>query len=272
MNIKPNSDLSMRHLLVVVLLSAFLATAIAALFYWIYFGFRPSNISYDLAKWGATGDFFGGILNPIFGLLGLVALLLTLMQTERALRQNEEMLQLTQRQLTLSADELKRSADAAERHVIHLEKESGKEEVRRVIETISSEMDFQLSATLFDDDLLVPLNLPQNTSVDTFLEKLTNHLLAEGRKDTIYQFASTKMNREFRDITAKLLNLLDFITQYLSLTNGTKSPLTEHYILKYSDVCTRLFLNNFIDNESLALFSRDEKNFAQLRSIRKGWE
>jgi len=73
--------------------------------YWKTFGYGLDKISPEMSKWGETGDFFGGILNPIFGFFSLMALLMTLQQTEKSLKQSEE-------ELRLSREEMKRSADA----------------------------------------------------------------------------------------------------------------------------------------------------------------
>jgi hypothetical protein len=53
-------------------------TCILAIFavigvYWKYFHCFP--ISRDTAKWGAFGDYFGGVLNPIIGMANLIALI-----------------------------------------------------------------------------------------------------------------------------------------------------------------------------------------------------
>jgi len=59
-------------------------------FYW--FTFCPFNDCFVLAnieKWGQTGDFFGGVLNPFFTLLGLYFVGITIRQNQQALRQND---------------------------------------------------------------------------------------------------------------------------------------------------------------------------------------
>lgn len=83
-------------------IAAMLWTAFLTLMYLYKFDWR---ITSDLTRWGQTGDFFGGVLNPMFGLLSLLALLATLRQTEKSQQQSEE-------ELRLSREEMKRSADA----------------------------------------------------------------------------------------------------------------------------------------------------------------
>lgn len=91
----------------VIMVAIFAGVLIGATIYayWNFFGFGLDKITNDLGKWGQTGDFFGGVLNPAFGFLTVVLLLRTLQQTERSLKQSEE-------ELRLSREEMKRSADA----------------------------------------------------------------------------------------------------------------------------------------------------------------
>ena len=45
---------------------------------YVYVHFFPGEIEADHSRWGEFGDFLGGTLNPFFALLGLLALLLTI--------------------------------------------------------------------------------------------------------------------------------------------------------------------------------------------------
>lgn len=65
---------------IVIALAAFFALTVVLTLYVSHF---QNPISDSHAVWGQFGDFFGGTLNPIFGLLSLVAILATLfVQTE----------------------------------------------------------------------------------------------------------------------------------------------------------------------------------------------
>lgn len=89
--------------IVAIFAAVFIVGALGA--YWFHFGMGPGRITNELSRWGQTGDFFGGVLNPVFGFLTVILLLRTLQQTERSLKQSEE-------ELKLSREEMKRSADA----------------------------------------------------------------------------------------------------------------------------------------------------------------
>jgi hypothetical protein len=66
----------------------------------VYFHYFSGEVLLEHDKWGQFGDYLGGILNPIFGFLGFIALLLTL--------------KLQRQELKLSTEELAKSAKALE--------------------------------------------------------------------------------------------------------------------------------------------------------------
>jgi len=66
-----------------------------------YIGIFNAGISNDISVWGQTGDFFGGVLNPLFGLLSIVALL-------TALGQNHSILTYTREELNKSTTALEK--------------------------------------------------------------------------------------------------------------------------------------------------------------------
>ena len=66
----------------------------------------------NAANWGVLGDFFGGVLNPIFGFSTLILLILTLQQNQEALRQSKEALKINNEELELTRKELADSSKA----------------------------------------------------------------------------------------------------------------------------------------------------------------
>jgi len=78
-----------------IIVWALTALVIVMIFYFYNFNNGLSKLNSD---WGTFGDYFGGILNPIFAFLGLIALLLTL--------------RIQSRELSNSTKELKNSATA----------------------------------------------------------------------------------------------------------------------------------------------------------------
>lgn len=79
------------------------------LFFLLYLGFKGEG-----DKLGVIGDYFGGMLNPVFGFLSLLALLYTINIQLKALKIQSEELKLTREELEETRKELTRSAEAQE--------------------------------------------------------------------------------------------------------------------------------------------------------------
>jgi putative phage abortive infection protein len=74
------------------------ATLVALAALGLYFNNFNEGFSSDQAIWGTFGDYLGGVLNPVFGFLGLLALLITIA--------------LQSKELKLSREELRNSSTA----------------------------------------------------------------------------------------------------------------------------------------------------------------
>lgn len=81
--------------------------------------FSNFHFSSDIAKWGSIGDYFGGLLNPVFAFLSFVALLITiqyqskqLKQTTTQLKQNETALKDTKVAIEQNEKALAQNAEA----------------------------------------------------------------------------------------------------------------------------------------------------------------
>ncbi|WP_062270662.1 hypothetical protein [Endozoicomonas arenosclerae] len=99
-----------------------------------YFGYEPSN---NVGNWGAFGDYVGGLLNPMFGFMSLLLLVVTLKQnkealknSEIALQQSREALTMNQKELELSRREMAASAEALRKQAELMDAQSETEELR----------------------------------------------------------------------------------------------------------------------------------------------
>lgn len=78
-------------------------------------------------QWGTMGDFFGGMLNPLFSLLGLVMLLVTLIQN--------------QRELEFSRQELRESKEALEAQAATFDKQRFEDTFFALLEQLNNALD-----------------------------------------------------------------------------------------------------------------------------------
>lgn len=99
--------------LVGVAIGAFLFALILAGLY--VFVFRAPPASVDAATMGQVGDFFGGLLNPVFSFLSMLALLVALVLQGRELRMSRKELKLSRKEMRKSAEALESQNAAIER-------------------------------------------------------------------------------------------------------------------------------------------------------------
>ncbi|TMP73505.1 putative phage abortive infection protein [Pseudoalteromonas sp. S1608] len=115
----------MENFIKIICIIAVTSAVIAITVFISHFGFGFAS---NIGNWGAIGDFFGGVLNPMFALFSLILIAHTLMQNKQALEQsekaieqgtkaieqNEKALQVSNKELELTRNELKNSATALE--------------------------------------------------------------------------------------------------------------------------------------------------------------
>lgn len=96
----------------VVRLILFIAALLAAVVLSIFV--HKFGIGYweTVEKWAQTGDFFGGILNPIFAFFSLILIAYTLFQNKTAIEQNKDALHASNEELKLSRIEHSKSVEA----------------------------------------------------------------------------------------------------------------------------------------------------------------
>ncbi len=96
-----------------IVTAALCAIIIVYGFYFFNF-FSEFKLSDQTGVWGTFGDYVGGILNPIFGFLTLIALLLTLNLQREQLKISNEELEHSREELKASRELLEKSSEAQE--------------------------------------------------------------------------------------------------------------------------------------------------------------
>lgn len=104
------SDLKLRSVIWIGLVSFICFYGIAGVFI-------TATENFDLSDAGTTGDFIGGLLNPIVALLGIMLLAMTL-------KQNSVALELTRAELEKSAEQMRISAEALNKQERHMHLQS----------------------------------------------------------------------------------------------------------------------------------------------------
>lgn len=188
-----------------------------------FLSFEPVSEQRD--AWGQMGDFFGGMLNPIFSLLGLVFLLVTIVQN--------------QRELNLSRLELKESKEALEDQAITLKKQKFEDtffslldQLNRALEKISEEK------SGFATDYITVLTIDYiGKSPGVFPINIS---ILQGAKDSFIK-ENQFINQYFRI----LYQILKFIAVKCTDTN-LKEAFSSSAIKKSDASAEELFYSNIV--------------------------
>ena len=114
----------MNKLLIIVGTIAGVVLLIPVVSYISIYGYHLSD-SQEL--WAQFGDFFGGLLNPIYALLAFLALLYTISLQSAELRQ--------------ATTEFRRSADSMQQQLDHYKDAAKKEELYKIIKDIDDDLE-----------------------------------------------------------------------------------------------------------------------------------
>ncbi|OOZ41660.1 hypothetical protein BOW53_02990 [Solemya pervernicosa gill symbiont] len=134
-----DSDKQGRGTRIILGMLAALAIVSSCIVGWIYYNHFHLQAGHDLsndpADWGVFGDFIGGTLNPIIGLVGVIGLLWTIYQN--------------QKELSATRAELRRAHEIAQEAEERRKIEDNKQDIFRMIELLHRELQELLDSELF---------------------------------------------------------------------------------------------------------------------------
>jgi hypothetical protein len=198
--------------------------------YWLLF---DGEISKDHQVWGTFGDYVGGVLNPFFSFLALLALLLTI---------NIQNLQL------------ERSKDESKKQAEHLEREFKRIDYHRLIEKLAERINQNYKEKyifLTVDSQTYQISIFQAIHKGTLPRQ--NIDLERIRID--YENKSPSTFNTIWMIEDDLQRLYIYIKKYELLSQYSGSPIQHFYKREFKDLITALIQNEWISNsENIALF------------------
>lgn len=179
-------------------------------------------------NWGQLGDYFGGLLNPVFGFLSLLGLLVTLF--------------LNQRELKITQIEAAATRAATERQAQHMETESQKSEFIKVIEQIHQELSELLERRIVSVD-------------DTGKEKefFYGQVLSQEELSYMIPHKFQGRSRGFHAIGERLGELSEHLYGYSELTVNSTVP--NFYRRRYAVFVAALQKSEYIDEKCAIYFS-----------------
>jgi uncharacterized membrane protein len=201
-------------------------------FYFVVFN---DGLSGDQAVWGQFGDFVGGTLNPIFGFLTLIALMLTIVI------QNKE--------LHNSTEEMRKSAEAAQRTSEHFEREAKRADLYRLIEKLTERINRNYNENRLDNNASLHAVIaerysdqPRFTSSDCY---------------RYYQDSGSRTHRTITWIEGDMRRLMGYIQKYESVSGLAEgeTPLPDYYRAEYHETVEFLKAYSMIAEDIFKFFS-----------------
>ena len=189
--------------------------ALTAVLFFITYSVVALPFSVSPESLGPMGDFFGGILNPIFAFLGLMALLYTL--------------RLNQKELSQATKQMEKTADAAQ------------------LQVIQSEMQllFDKQIDTIENNLKAVMNIKVDGGAE-FQTSLFGVLGMPIKKELSGHEKTTRMEVIF-SITLLISELTKLQTLCVNHKNNIGSPLTSSfYAYAYGQLIIVIIMNDFL--------------------------
>lgn len=165
------------------------------IFFLLYLGFKGEG-----DKLGVIGDYFGGMLNPVFGFLSLLALLYTINIQLQALKIQSEELKLTREELEATREELARSAKAQEQSSAIFKQQQFETTFFSLINQLNSEIDKFSDYELGGNSINNRLEQFIRTFFDNFIDEFDS--LSDSCLDDVIAFFKLMPNDSTQKIYA----------------------------------------------------------------------
>lgn len=209
-----------------------------------------------IEQWGQAGDFFGGILNPIIGLITVLLVVYSIRQNQKALEQNELALKQNEKALTDSHNELKNSNSvlSAQKHL--MESEYRERCLSSILESIRSEIK---SREITSKELLRFIDQKSNEKINDNV--IMSYYLTESFENAFQYFLAMQTIYEMEsDMIGKRMLLLRIIA---STSIEYISCFFYHLISTQSSAVIQIKKYKYLGKEHLA------KSMSALRSVEK---
>ncbi|KZN61537.1 putative phage abortive infection protein [Pseudoalteromonas luteoviolacea] len=195
---------------------------------------KELNFAKSISDWGATGDFFGGILNPIIAFCSLLFLIRTLRQNNIALKQSEHSLEQGKKAieqnvlaLEISNNELKLTREESAKSASSLKEQERILKIQRFENTffnlvslhneIIDNLDFKINEA--DDHWYEHFQLKENTpffikrnsfrNLFSLIINTSNSIYMT--PEDIYNYFNKKENHNFGHYSRNLFQIIKYI-------------------------------------------------------------
>jgi uncharacterized membrane protein len=202
-----------RRILIAILGSALILIAAILTVYLLSFGFHRSE---DQAVWGAFGDYFGGILNPVFALFAFVAVLWSLHLQSKQLGQ------------------------------LALDKQG--EEVLQVVKDIDARLTELLKKTTGSTDFLQIVAESERVSITSEKSEPYSRFLRHAKE------AGSETEATVRDMCIQVSTMHNFLQRHPQQQSGGFTPVIEYYAIKTSRLIPMLAAAGTLPEPTITFF------------------
>jgi len=230
----------------VISLVAFLALAITVGSYFLIYS--EYQISTNPEKWGVFGDYIGGLMNPVIGLLALVALLWTIHQN--------------QKELFYAREELKRSSKALEENNEISKKQADSEIIKNKKEEIQKIIDitYQELKRMLDGYVAIGIGISRGErEISTPRAKGGALINMEEKKLSELLESYSWINEYVLQMASLTYQLKEYLEAYESVSSEVYVP--DYYKKYFIDCVAALENHGFVDCDTAEYF----KNSAVVR-------
>ncbi|MEW8071926.1 MAG: hypothetical protein AB2725_03710 [Candidatus Thiodiazotropha endolucinida] len=193
-----------------------IATAIGVGAFLLYFSKFNDGLSVKHEIWGVFGDFIGGLLNPVFSFLALVALLLTIVLQSKELEQSRK--------------ELKRTAEANIAQANYFSSQQKREDIYKLITKLSERINNNYNRDHLQDGGSIhrALRGEKDVNKNKYLMQLYNEA----------QDTNTMTYRVIKYIETDLMRLKELLNEYdkVSVSSAGLTPFPSFYRSEYSEM------------------------------------
>lgn len=203
-----------------------------------FFRFGTNSLSENHAAWGVFGDYIGGTVGPLIALLAFLGLLWTI-------RINERELELTREELRHSRVALEQSNYIAEGRAERERAEERKNDLSRVIHSISSDLNALLARPL-----TVPPSLAlSNGQTVRFSDNYKVADLVDSYEIHEHRFNITPKNHQvIRELSIGISRLVHYLRAYEQTAEN--DFFTAYYKRKYAKYIQILSDESFLKSQA----------------------
>jgi hypothetical protein len=228
-------------------LLAYIGFICAVIVIGLYFYHFRGSLSTEADRWGQFGDYVGGILNPAFSFLALIALLATFA--------------LQVREFRISAKELKNSADALVKQNDTLRQQAFEASFFQLL---------RLHNDIVASMEVLSLSLKGRACFSHYLNELEGHLINEGAADNfeLFQTCYDCFYREHQAALGHYFRLLYNIVKLVKRTDGIDKQFYSNLIrAQLSSAELKLVFYNCLSERGNEKFKPLVEEFALLKTI-----